>query len=276
MRSRLLVSATFVCAATGAAWCGAPDDRGSLSDFFVVSGSLVVADTTFRKLLSERDSVRPWRVMGLGSQAWLWSPSHGKRAAQAATALPRSIGETPYWTSWHKVYGAVAGSTVFHAVNFEYLIRVYGPGGVLVDSIDVAPESWRQAPRPRASEFVVAGGQGLGQDREAMCAYLEDATFITGMAAVSDSVLAVVHGRYSAPDIADPGCVGGPWSMETTSEYVNVFINGVNVVRDAPVPGEILGYGSGRIVFVRHAADAVHHHDSSYTLVEYRAVSSKY
>lgn len=245
-----------------------------MSDFFVVSDSLVVADTTFRRLLGDRDSGRPWRVAGLGSHAWLWSPLHGRQAAQAATALPRNIGETPYWTSWHKVYGAVAGSTVFHAVNLVYLIRVYGPGGVLVDSIDVAPESWRQAPRPAQGEFVIAGGRGLEQDREAMCAYLEDATFITGMAAVSDSVLAVAHGRYSVADIADPGCVGGPWSMETTSEWVNVFVNGVNVVRDAPAPGEILGYGNGRIVFFRHVGGAVHDHDSSYTLVEYRAVSS--
>lgn len=251
-----------------------PDEQESLSDFFPVSDSLVVADTTFRRLLDERDSNRPWRVMGLGS-SWLWSPSHGRRAAQAATALPRSIADTPYWTSWHRVYGAVAGSNVFHAVNLVYMIRIYGPGGVLVDSIDVAPESWRQAPRPAMGEFVVGGGRGLGQDQEKICAYLKNATFITGLATVSDSVLVVLHGRYSAADEAEPGCNQG-LSKATTSEYANVFVNGVNVVRDAPAPGELLGYGSGRIVFVRHASDAAQDDDSSHTLVEYKAVSPKY
>ena len=268
--------AALVCAttATGACVTNEPDEQESLSDLFLVSDSLIVADTTFRRLLGERDTGRPWRVTGLGSQSWLWSPSHGRRAAQAITALPRSIGETPYWTGWHRVYGAVAGSNVFHAVNLVYLIRVYGPGGILVDSIDVAPKSWRQAPSPAQGDFVVGGGRDLEQDREKMCAYLKDATFITGLATVSDSVLVVLHGRYSA-NVVDPGCNKGP-STAVTSEYANVFVNGVNVVRDARAPGEILGYASGRIVFVRYAGDAARDDDSSYTLIEYKAVSPKY
>lgn len=217
--------------------------------------------------------------MGLGSQAWLWSPLHGRQAADGASPLPRDIGETPYWTSWARVRGAVASSTVFYAVNLVYLIRVYGPGGVLVDSIDVAPESWRQAHRPRVGEFVI--GDGPGQDRAKMCAYLRDATFITGLAAVSDTVLVVTHGygrhlanwRQSGGDTRNSYC-DEPWSLAgltNRSEYANVFVRGVNVVRDAPAPGEILGYANGRIVVVRPVGDA--QDDSIYTLVEYSVVS---
>lgn len=105
-----------------------------------------------------------------------------------------------------------------------------------------------------------------------MCAYLRDATFITGLAA--DSVLVVTHGRYLG---AGTGTLNGPcdepWSLAKLtdrSEYANVFVHGVNVVRDARAPGEILGYASGRVVVVRPSGGGG---DSSYTLVEYRVVS---
>ena len=160
---------------------------------------------------------------------------------------------------------------MFYAVNLVYLIRVYGPGGVLVDSIDVAPDSWRQLPRPKPGEFIVGDERGDTQDREKMCAYLRDATFITGLAAVSDSVLVVTHGRYlgAGTDTLNGPC-DEPWSLAKLtdrSEYANVFVHGVNVVRDARAPGEILGYASGRVVVVRPGGGGG---DSSYTLVEYR------
>ena len=117
-----------------------------------------------------------------------------------------------------------------------------------------------------------------------MCAYLRDATFITGLAAVSDSVLVVTHGRYlgagrrSGADRADTlnGPCGEPWSLAkltNRSEYANVFVHGVNVVRDARAPGEILGYASERVVVVRPGGDAARGDGSSYTLVEYRVAS---
>lgn len=117
-----------------------------------------------------------------------------------------------------------------------------------------------------------------------MCAYLRDATFITGLAAVSDSVLVVAHGRYLGAgrrfgddrgDTPNDPC-DEPWSLAkltNRSEYANVFVHGVNMVRDARAPGEILGYASGRVVVVRPAGDADRGDDSSYTLVEYRVAS---
>ena len=110
-----------------------------------------------------------------------------------------------------------------------------------------------------------------------MCAYLRDATFITGLAAVSDSVLVVTHGRYLGAGADRGGTLNGPcdepWSLAKLtdrSEYANVFVHGVNVVRDTRAPGEILGYASGRVVVVRPGGGGG---DSSYTLVEYKVAS---
>ena len=177
--------------------------------------------------------------------------------------IPRDVGEVPYWPSWMRIYGATTGSTVFAATNFTYAIRVYGGDGV--DSISVAPPSWRQARRPERGEFAYSTA---AEDR----AYFRSFTFLTGLAAVSDGVLIVTHGRYV--DVPDGPAgrldqiVGGYparlLGLTAMSEYVNVYVDGRRLVTDAPAPGEILGYGPGRVVFARRMPG-----QAGYRLTEY-------
>ncbi len=251
-------------------------DRADWLDFFFVVDTLTVADSSLSEMLSERDSTpeRPWRVLGLGSRTLLWSPSHGSRAAYALAGLPRDVMEVPYWPGWSRTCGAAGGSTVFAAVNFVYRVRVYRTGGTPLDSIVEAPEAWRQAPRLKRGAFSgqLGDDETHAQTREEMRTYLRSASFITGLAAVSDSVLVVAHGRHveSPPGPAGdlghavaPGCCR-LLGLGVRSDYVNVYVNGRRVVADAPAPGEILGYWSGRVVFGRRAPG-----HAGYTLTEY-------
>lgn len=270
---------TAICLTAGTLVAGCADDaadRAEWLDYFNVVDTLAVADSSLLEMISERDAApeRPWRVTGLGPETLLWSPSHGSSAADALMGLPRDVGNTPYWGSWSHIHGAQGGSTVFAAVNFVYLVRVYRDGG-LIDSIGTAPESWRQAPRLKQGAFSgqsAFSGQIREETGEEMRAYLRDATFITGLAAISDSVLVVAHGRYTeglagpAGDVdraVSPGRASNGLPV-TRSDYVNIYVNGRRVVADAPAPGEILGYWSGRIVFGKRASG-----HAGYTLTEY-------
>ena len=52
--------------------------------------------------------------------------------------------------------------------------------------------------------------------------------------------------------------------MSAISDYVNVYVAGKRVVTDASTPGEILGYGPGRVVFGKRMAS-----QSGYILSEF-------
>ena len=52
--------------------------------------------------------------------------------------------------------------------------------------------------------------------------------------------------------------------LTAMSEYVNVYVDGRRLVTDAPAPGEILGYGPGRVVFARRMPG-----QAGYRLTEY-------
>ena len=266
-RSTRSLAAMLPIAGTFVAGCSAPAGNADWGAHFEVVDTLTVADSVLSQLLSQRDSApeRPWRVAGLGTEAWMPSPAAGRRAADAFMGIPRDVGEVPYWPSWMRIYGATMGSTVFAATNFTYAIRVYGGDGIGVDSISEAPPSWRQARRPEMGEFAYSTAP---ENR----AYFRSFTFLTGLAAVSDGVLIVTHGRYlDVPDSptgrldqivgAYPGRLLGLTAM---SEYVNVYVDGSRLVTDAPAPGEILGYSPGRVVFARRMPG-----QAGYTLTEY-------
>lgn len=235
-------------------------------DYFDTVDKLHVADSTLVRLLEQRDSPRAdlWRVPGLGSGAWLSSPSAGARAADAMMGLPPDIGNLPYWPSWVSILGAKAGLTVYAATDFAYVVRAYGDDGPWPDSIITAPPSWRQARRPRRGEFENASVSELR-------AYFSSFSVITSLAAVSEDVLIVSHGRLV--DVSDDlagrldqmvGSRRASPGMSVASEKVNVYVNGRRLITDAPAPGELLGSGPGRVVFGRRIAGR-----TGYTLTEY-------
>ena len=254
---------TYVLAGMLAAGCSQPVDDAGWLDYFEPGDSLHVADSVLARLLSARDSSPNgiWRVRGLGSQGWLRSPADGRGAAEAVMGRPLDV---PYWPSWASVVGARAGGTVYGAMDFVYVVRAHGADGSWADSIFTDPPSWRQARRPEPGEFADA------TDAE-IRAYFGTFDVITGLAAVSERVLIVAHGRLV--DVADhpnalPRRVVG-WRRASPatyaiSDYVNVYVGGIRLVTDAPAPGEILGYGPGRVVIGRRAADG-----TGYILTEF-------
>lgn len=248
-----------------AAGCSAPDETAATwLDYFEPVDSLHVADSVLLRMLQERDSDEhgpgPWRLRDLASQPWLLSPADGRRAADAMMGLPLDVGTVPYWPSWTLILGAMSEGVVFGATNLVYVIRAYGADGSQADSIFAAPPSWQQARRPEPGEF------GYATDAQ-LRAYFSTFTVITGLAAVGEGVLIVTHGHWEwhGNEATDPAgrlgrLVGGRspgarWSAR--SSRANVYVFGGRRVTDAPSPGEILGYGPGRVVFGRRMADGV-------------------
>lgn len=234
------------------AGCRGLGDDADWLDYFDPVDSLRVADSTLIQLLLARDSAPDglWRVPGLGSNAWLVPSAAGRRAAQDLMGLPPDVWEVPYWPSWARILGARVEGIVFGATNFTYVVRIYGDVGSWRDSIFAAPPSWKQAHRPEPGEFENATAAEVR-------AYFGTFNVITGLAAVSEGVLIVTHGRLidvaDDPDGSLKRLVGGR-GMSATSDYVNVYVRGKRVVTDASTPGEILGYGPGRVVFGRRIA----------------------
>ena len=267
MRSRKMISVGLVAGAI-AAGCSEPEYHHHVGwhDHFDTAGTLHVTDSALVRLLEQWDSPKAdlWRVPDLGSGAWLSSPTAGARAADAMMGLPPDIGNVPYWPSWVSILGAKAGLTVYAATDFAYVVRAYGDDGSWGDSIITAPPSWRQARRPERGEFE---GTGVPELR----AYLGSFNVITSLAAVSEEVLIVSHGRLV--DVSDDlagrldqivGRRRASPGMSAASEKVNVYVNGRRLITDAPSPGELLGYGPGRVVFGRRIAGR-----TGYTLTEY-------
>lgn len=265
MRAREMV---LICLVAGAlaAGCSEPGSQVGWLDYFQPVDSLHIADSVLVPLLEQRDSARTglWRVAGLGSGAWLRSPIDGERAADAMMGLPPDIGNVPYWPSWVSILGAKVELTVFAATDFAYVVRAYGTDGSWGDSIVTTPPSWRQARRPERGEFEDASASDLR-------AYFSSFNVITGLAAVSEGVLIVTHGRLV--DVSDDlagrldQIIGGRRAepgMSVLSEQVNVYADGSSLITDAPAPGEILGYGLGRVVFGKRIAGR-----TGYILTEY-------
>ena len=240
-----------------AAGCDEPGYHANWLDYFEPVDTLHIADSVLVRLLVQRDSARygVWRVTDLGSQAWLRSPSHGERVADAMMGLPPDVSYVPYWPSWASILGAQAGLTVFAATNLTYVVRVYGADGSRGDSIVAHPPSWKQARRPARGEFAYATDGELR-------AYFSSFNVITGLAAVSEDVLVVTHGRRV--DVSDDPALDQIVGGRAVSEYVNVYARGLRLVTDAPAPGEILGYGTGRLVFGKRVAGR-----TGYILTEY-------
>lgn len=162
-------------------------------DVFHVVDSVTLASDVLGQLLGERDAGADlgagWRAPFPGSAKMLRGPRQGERAAQLLVGLPREVGDVPYWPSWHRSVGAIGGATVFGASNFVYTIRQYTWEGTVLDSIAEAPSSWRPA-------RLLQRGAFSDQNHDQMREYLKGATFIVGMAAVSDAMVVVAHGRY--------------------------------------------------------------------------------
>ncbi len=265
MRAREMV---LICLVAGAlaAGCREPGSQVGWLDHFEPVDSLHIADSVLVPLLEQRDSAGTglWRVAGLGSGAWLWSPAEGARAADAMMGIPSDIVNVPYWPSWISILGAKVGLTVFAATDFAYDVRAYGADGPWGDSIVTTPPSWRQARRPERGEFEDASASELR-------AYFSSFNVITGLAAVSEGVLIITHGRLV--DVSDDlagrldQIIGGRRAepgMSALSEQVNVYADGSRLITDASAPGEIVGYGLGRVVFGKRIAGR-----TGYILTEY-------
>ena len=229
-------------------------------DVFHVVDSVTLSSDVLGQILGERgagaDLGAGWRAPFPGSSKMLRGPRQGERAAQFLVGLPREVGDVPYWPSWHRSVGAIGDATVFGASNFVYTIRQYTWEGTVLDSIAEAPSSWRPA-------RLLPRGAFSDQNHDEMREYLKGATFIVGMAAVSDAMVVVAHGRY----VDSPTDAGGtdepsllfaraPLGLTAATQYVNVYDRGARVVADAVGLGEIVGYGPGVVVFAKRRGDA--------------------
>ena len=190
--------------------CGS-DERGQVwGDVFDEGLPTLLTDSAFTALQNTMRSFDngPWRVTGVRSSArFLWLPSHGKAVAESVMGVPRAVLETPYWTGWFRIHGAVGEGYTLAATNLLYPIRIFDQEGLLRDSLTAPPPSWVQARRPAQGEF-------MPEEREEIREYRQSHTIITGLAAVSEHVFIVAHGRYEL----DCGDFDGPTLGSTTGK----------------------------------------------------------
>ncbi len=253
------------------------------SDLFeVLDTTTVTRDSLFAMFAEwdkalERTQVRTWPRpfrLDISGDTWLWPQTHGDWVADKLMVFPRDVMETPYWPSWARTIGAISGPTVFAAVNLVFRVHVY-EGGELVDSVDTQPPSWRPAHRPARGEFAYA-------PREDVLAYFTQASFVTGMAALSRDILVVAQGRYGDDQTALATCGQEPngipaatscWAhahhFDTRNRFrpitdrISVHVQGAYVA-DLPAPGWIFAYGPDTIVLAAGTRGGQHYLLSAY------------
>jgi hypothetical protein len=159
---------------------------------------------------------------------------------------PQVVGDTPYWDKGipFQQYAASGAGRTFVASNLFYPILVYDGSGVLIDSLNQRPRSWRDARRPSSGEFANVG-VGADHRRRARDEYLHSLTVITGLALIADSVLLVNHGT-SAREVSG--------RLEALPTTVDVYVHGTRVASDLPSPGEILAYSRTSVFFLARQA----------------------
>lgn len=200
---------------------------------------------------------RPQRVAGFdGGEQFVWLSSTGEDVARAVMGVPRKVQEVPYWGSYFQLLGAPSRSGTFAATNLFYPIRIFGRGGVLLDSLTEPPPSWRQARQPSHGEFPP-------EKHAQFAAYLQSFTIITGLAAVDDSVLIVAHGSFQKHPLGrhgrlrwdEPQCderSGQDRCLASITSSLDIYVNGSRIIFDEPAPGEIFGTAPGKVFFLKH------------------------
>lgn len=229
------------------------------SDLFREGHSTLMTDSVFvalqRSMKTSGD--RPWRVEGVQSTAAsLWLPTHGRATAESVMGVPSELFEIPYWTSLVRLLGAVGGNYVLTATNLTYPIRVYDLEGVLRDSLTTPPPSWVQARHPALGEFAP-------EETEPLREYQQSHTVITGLAAVSEDVFLIAHGRLEVDHR-----IARPEGLVARTLWIDVYEDGRRVVADHPSPGEILAYGQNVVLFLRWKATAGKWQITEYSLRE--------
>ena len=239
--------------------CGSGEPDQVWSDLLDEGGSTLLTDSA---LLALQDSMGtsgdgPWRVKGVQSTAtFLWLPSHGRTAAESVMGVPRGILEVPYWGSWFRLQGAVGENYVLAATNLTYPVRIYDRGGLLRDSLTTPPPSWVQARRPTQGEFLPEAPERIRE-------YRQSHTVITGLAALSEHVFLVAHGRYEV----DPAGVR-PDGLVARTLWIDVYRDGERLIADQPSPGEILAYGHNVVLFLQRRPGEGHWKVTEYSLRE--------
>jgi hypothetical protein len=235
----------WVCLPSLLFGCGSGERSQVWGDAFEEGPSTLLTDSAFTALQNSmgRSENGPWRVTDVRSSArFLWLPSQGRALAESVMGVPRAVLETPYWTSWFRLHGAVGDGYILAATNLLYPIRIYDQEGLLRDSVTTPPPSWVQARRPTQGEFMPEARQ---QIRE----YRQGHTIITGLAAVSEHVFIVAHGRYELDPTGAP-----PDGLVPRTLWIDVYRDGQRFIADHPSPGEILAHGENVVLFLERKA----------------------
>lgn len=132
-----------------------------------------------------------------GDNFVLWDRERGL----GASFDPRSqlVLSVPYWNAAWLTLLAAGPTQLFVADNMVYPLRRYTLGREFVDTVGVAPSSWRQATKPEIGEFATLEGQRRARE------WLRSFTVIDGLHTVGDDWLIVSHrervNQYRTDDI---------------------------------------------------------------------------
>lgn len=124
---------------------------------------------------------------------------------------------------------------MYVATNLFYRIYTFVGDHGPVDSIIVAPPSWREARRPREGEFPP-------ERRLEWSSYLDSLTVLDGLAVIHDSVLIVSIGRHRKAAASVP-----VRARSRLQVYVHGQLRGV----DLPSPGDLVAYSNSSIFFLK-------------------------
>ena len=103
----------------------------------------------------------------------------------------------------------------------------------------------------------------MPEEREEIREYRQSHTIITGLAAVSEHVFIVAHGRYEL-DPTD----AGPDDLVARTLWIDVYRDGERLIADYPSPGEILAFGQNVVLFLERRAAEGQWRISEYSLRE--------
>lgn len=158
----------------------------------------------------------------------------GERLATSVAPIPREVLDIPYWTGIFRRLGAESGARVYVATNLFYRIYTFVGDRGPVDSITVAPPSWREARRPREDEFPPERGLEWSS-------YLDSLTVLDGLAVIHDSVLIVSIGKLRAATAPVPF---------RAPSLLQVYVGGQHVGVDLSSPGDLVAYSNSSVFFL--------------------------
>lgn len=246
---------TAVLAAVALPACGPSGDDvetdGSWSDWFESSERVVMPDSLTPLLVDHalgrgqgRDVMGGDHAGGVLLRRYLGpdvsTVAEGTRAARSMDARLRWLLDVPYWVSIHRPVGSVTNGGLLVAANIAYPIYIYDMDGILVDSIDTPPDSWRPPRPPAMGEFPPERG-------DAWRRYLQEMTLIAGLASLEGDIVVVAHGRYA--EVTEL-----PRRVAPTT--ADIYEGGRKLAEDVPTPGRLIAHGP-RSVFMYDGTEIV-------------------